>query len=437
MQRKPGGFRPTGFKRKLCSGHQILRDVCHNRTMRCSDIPLFNRNVFMHTQRSRRMFAASCIALVAMLPSCARVAHEPAVSVANADAAQIAKLQQLADSIRTARRFPGLSLAVALADGSIAAVTSGYADTTARVALKTSDKLMQGSVGKTYVAAVAMQLVAEGKLDIDAPIARYLDNVTWLDRIAHARTITVRQIMNHTSGLVRYEFQPQVTAVLRANPYKVWTPEERLAALFDAKPPFAPGEGWEYSDTNYIVLGMIIERITGRTYYSEMQRRLLQPLALRNTIPSDQPELPGLANGYAGLRNDLGGYDASIGADGRFAINPQFEWTGGGIASTTGDLARWAKLLYEGGAFPVALVPRMVDGVPSRLGQNVRYGLGVIVRDTPLGPAWGHSGFFPGYATEMMYFPDLRMSAAVQVNTSSPYPSGLPAILQTSVRAMR
>jgi D-alanyl-D-alanine carboxypeptidase len=118
-------------------------------------------------------------------------------------------------------------------------------------------------------------------------------------------------------------------------------------------------------------------------------------------------------------------------------MNPQFEWTGGGIASTTSDLARWARMLYEGKAFPVELVPRMLESVQSKLGPNARYGLGVIIRPTPLGPTWGHSGFFPGYAIDMMYFPELRMSAAVQVNTSAPYPGGLPGVLQAAIRRVR
>jgi len=319
-------------------------------------------------------------------------------------------------------------------DGRIAAAASGFADTARKTPLTTRDRLLQGSVGKTYVAAVAMQLVAEGLLDLEAPISRYLGNERWFDSLPNGRDATVRQIMQHTSGIVRYEFQPAVTARLRAEPFKVWTPVERLRALFGSTPPFAAGKGWEYSDTNYIVLGMIIERLTGRSYYDEVQRRVLGPLALRNTIPSDRRSLPLVANGYAGPKNDLGGYDASIGVDGLLAINPQFEWTGGGIASTTSDLARWAKLLYEGKAFPAAMLPRMLDGVPARLGPNVRYGLGVMIRPTPLGPSWGHSGFFPGYATEMTYFPMSRIAVAVQVNLTDPYPRGLVPLLQRLAR---
>jgi D-alanyl-D-alanine carboxypeptidase len=342
-------------------------------------------------------------------------------------------LQTILDSARAVGRFPGVTLAVSLSDGRVIAVASGFSDTTRKIPMRTTDRLLQGSVGKTYVSAVAMQLVAEGKLDLAAPISRYLGQEPWFDRLPNARQITVRQLMTHTSGLVRYEFQPAATAELRAHPFKVWTPVDRLTFIFDTKAPFEAGQGWEYSDTNYIVLGMIIERLTGHAYDDELKRRVLVPLRLTNTVPADRPAVPGLANGYAGPKNDLGGYDASV-VDGHLAVNPQFEWTGGGVASTTEDLARWAKLVYEGKAFPESLLPQLLDGVPARLGPNTKYGLGVIIRETPLGTAYGHSGFFPGYATEMLYVPSLKMSAAVQVNVTDPYPRGLVALLLRALR---
>ncbi len=106
--------------------------------------------------------------------------------------------------------------------------------------------------------------------------------------------------------------------------------------------------------------------------------------------------------------------------DGRMVINPQFEWTGGGIASSAEDLARWGKRLYEGGAFDASMIPRLLDGVPARLGQNTKYGLGVIIRETPLGTVYGHSGFFPGYQAEMLYLPAHKADDAFQVNSSVP-----------------
>lgn len=377
-----------------------------------------------------------CCACVATPPPASAPANTPARTTANdvAFAALEQRMRSALDSLRAAAGFPGATLAVALPDGRMVAVATGLSDTARRTPMSPDDLLLQGSVGKTYVAAVALQLVAEGRLDLDAPIARYLGQEPWFDRLPNARRITVRQLMNHTSGLVRYEFQPAAAESLQANPTKTWTPEDRLRIIFDTDAPFAAGEGWEYSDTNYIVLGMIIERVVGMPYYEALRRRILVPFALEHTVPSDRRAIPGLVVGYAGPRNPLGGYDASIGPDGLMAINPQFEWTGGGIASTTRDLVRWAKVLYEGKAFDPALLPQMLDGVPARLGPNTRYGLGVIIRSSAQGPVHGHSGFFPGYATEMLYLPDAGIAAAVQVNTSDPYPRGLLPFLLSVAR---
>ena len=105
--------------------------------------------------------------------------------------------------------------------------------------------------------------------------------------------------------------------------------------------------------------------------------------------------------------------------EGRIAFNPKSEWTGGGVVSTAADLSRWGKLLYEGKAFAPALLPVMLKGVPApELGPDIAYGLGVILRDSELGPTYGHSGFFPGYRTQLLYFPNHRLAVAVQVNTS-------------------
>ena len=363
------------------------------------------------------------------------IALSVAAGAAAAQPPAVALLQHKLDSVRAANRWPGASLAVALADGTRLAVASGMADTLRKVPLHPGNRLLQGSVGKTYVSAVALQLVHEKKLDLDARISTYLGREPWFARLPNAADITVRQLMNHTSGLVRYEFQPAFTAALRADPFKSWTAEERLAFIFGTPAPFAAGAGWEYSDTNYIVLGMIIEQLTGNSYYAELRRRILDPLGLTNTIPSDRPDLPGLANGYAGPRNELGGYDASL-VNGRMAANPGLEWTGGGIASTTEDLARWAQLLYEGKAFDPSLLPVLLDGVPARLGRDAKYGLGVIIRPTPLGITYGHSGFFPGYATEVIYYPDTRVALALQVNVTDPYPRGMVAVLVDVARAL-
>ena len=327
-------------------------------------------------------------------------------------------LQLKLDEWHKAGSFPGATLGVVLANGESFGLAVGFSDRETKTAMRPTDRMLAGSVGKTVAAATALQLIKEGKIGLDDKIEKYFGSEEWFARLPNAKEITVRQLMNHTSGLVRYEFKDQFTKDLTANPEKVWKPAELVAYLLDEKPPFEAGKGWDYSDTNYIVLGMIIEKVTGRKFYEEANRRLLKPLKLTDTIPQDGPRLKGVVQGYAGPNNPFGGTDAMI-VNGKFAINPQFEWTGGGYASTAHDLARWAKMFYEGKAFSPDLLPQVVEGVPApMLGPESKYGLGAIIRKTPAGTSYGHSGFFPGYMSDMMYFPEHKIAVAVQVNTS-------------------
>ncbi len=335
------------------------------------------------------------------------------------------ELQLKLDEWHKAGKFPGATLGVVLANGESFGLAVGFSDSAAKTPMVATDRMLAGSTGKTFAAATALQLVKEGKIDLDAKVEKYLGAEPWFSRLPNANDITVRQLMNHSSGLVRYEFKDTFTKDLTANPEKVWKPAELVAYLLGEKAPFEAGKGWDYSDTNYIVLGMIIEKVTGKKFYDEATKRLIKPLKLSNTIPQDGIRLKGVVQGYAGPNNPFGGKDEMI-SGGKFAINPQFEWTGGGWASTGEDLARWAKMMYEGKAFDPSLVPVMLDGVPAKLGRDTKYGLGVIIRPTQAGLTYGHSGFFPGYMTDMMYFPEQRIAVAVQVNTSVPQSLGKP-----------
>jgi D-alanyl-D-alanine carboxypeptidase len=336
------------------------------------------------------------------------------------------KLQAKLDEWHKNGKFAGATVGVVLADGSSFGLATGFADLQTKRQMKPTDLMLAGSVGKTYAAAVALQLVGEGKINLDEKVEKYLGNEKWFARLPNAKDITVRQLMNHTSGLVRYEFKDQFTKDLTANPDKVWRPEELLAYLFGEKAAFEAGKGWDYSDTNYIVLGMIIEKVSGKKYYDEADRRILKPLNFKNTFPQDSRTIKNLIQGYAGENNPFGGTDAMI-QNGKFAINPQFEWTGGGMVSNSVDLARWAKTMYEGRAFDPKLLPQMLEGVSApMLGRETKYGLGVLIRPTRAGLTYGHSGFFPGYMTDVMYFPEHKIAVAVQVNSSVPQNLGKP-----------
>lgn len=376
-----------------------------------------------------RLVAA--LALVISTAACSRStassgAASPQATAQGVPRADCSRFQPYLDSIHAAGRFAGATLGIAFADGSACGLATGWNDTTAKTRMRPADLFLSGSVGKTYVAAVALQLVGEGRLGLDEKISTYLGREPWFNRLPNARDITVRMLMNHTSGLVRYELNERFLKDLTANPDKVWTPEERIAYLLDATPPFRAGEGWDYSDTNYIVLGLIIERVTGSPLNDEIRRRVLDPLRLASTVPSDRRAIPGLAQGYAGPNNPFGGFDAMI-VNGKFALNPQFEWAGGGYASTAEDLARWMKYLFEGRAYPDSLLRQALDGREARqLGQGVRYGLAAIIRETPMGAVYGHSGFMPGYQTEARYYPAHKFAVAFQFNSSAPGTLGRP-----------
>ena len=379
------------------------------------------------TRMARLLFAVviCCAGSLAATAQTARQKPQDAVETRADSTLLRQKLQEMFDALHAGGKFPGATAGFALADGTSFGLAVGSSNLEAKTAMKPTDLMLQGSVGKTYAAAVALQLIHEKKIGLDDKIEKYLGGEKWFARLPNARDITVRMLLNHTSGLVRYEFKEQFTKDLTSNPDKVWKPEELVAYVLDTAPPFAAGQGWDYSDTNYIVLGMIIERVTKSAYYEQAKKRLLKPLKLNHTVPSDSRVIPGLAQGYAGENNPFGGTNAMIVA-GKFAINPQFEWTGGGMVSNAEDLARWAKAMYEGKAFDASLLPQMLDGVPAKLGKDAKYGLGVIIRPTQAGPSYGHSGFFPGYMTDVMYFPETKIAVAVQVNSSVPRNLGKP-----------
>lgn len=371
---------------------------------------------------TRLGLAAVAALAFAAAPDAQRIARGDVREVVLNTHPATAAAQAVVDAALAGGTAPGISAAIVFLDRQAIAVTAGVADRETKTPLTPLHRMMIGSVGKTFAAARALQMVESGDLALDDPVSKYLGGEPWFSRLPNGASATIRHLMTHTSGLVRYEFKPAFASDLRANPDREWKPEELLAYVFDETPPFAPGQGWEYSDTNYIVLGMILERVRDQPYYLQVDRALLRKMRRHRFVPSTTRTLPGLAQGYTGAGDPLLGVAGPVLVDGKFVVNPQFEWTGGGYAGTPVSLAIWAQMLYRGGgAFRSAdTVKLMIDSaVPSKLGPNAKYGLGVIVRSgTPVGEVWGHSGFFPGYLTEMIYLPERGLAVAVQINTS-------------------
>jgi D-alanyl-D-alanine carboxypeptidase len=161
---------------------------------------------------------------------------------------------------------------------------------------------------------------------------------------------------------------------------------------------------------------MIIERVTKQPYYDELQRRILKPLDLKDTSPADRPKLRGLVSGYTNEPN-LFSLPREVAHDETYGINPQAEWTGGGLICTSRDLADWAHMLYRGRVFNDKTRACMLDAVKTTLGPNKLYGIGVMIRDGKFGKVFGHAGWVAGYVSTMAYYEDHGFAIAVQTNT--------------------
>lgn len=323
----------------------------------------------------------------------------------------------LLDQFVEAGRSPGVSVAIAKPDGSLMAWARGWEDPGSEQKLSTDHYLMSGSIGKTYFAALAAELMEEGRMKPEDRLAQYLGDLDWYARLPNAQTVTIDSLLKHTSGVMDHVRMPEFFAQAEAEPQKQWTRAELMAFLLDEEPLFAVDEGWAYADANYILLGMALEKELGESVYREVWRRYLQPLGLHQTRENNSYDLPGLAQGWHILGTDWQEAKPVI-RNGAFYLNPQMEWCGGGYRSTTSDLAKWGAELFAGRAVSAPARQRMLDAaVDAQLYPGDRYGYGVIVASTPAGPAWGHSGWFPGYLSEMMWLPELGVCVAVQVNS--------------------
>jgi D-alanyl-D-alanine carboxypeptidase len=364
------------------------------------------------------------LSLLVLAPLVAGAPAHP--SPARSQAAHAAAIDARLARLVAETKVPGVSVGIVTADGA-SVHCAGFADREAEREMTPEDLLCAGSTGKTFVAAVVLQLVAEEKIALDALAGEYLGDEEWFERLPNAGELTIENLLSHRSGLPRYVFRPEFSQDLVADPDRAWTPVDDLAYVFDQPPTHAADEAFSYSDTGFLVLGLVVEKVTGASLYDEVQRRLLDPLELHHVRPQTGRTIPGLAQGYAGQNDPLGLPDLMLDAEGRFCINPAFEYAGGGFASSGGDLARWIHALHLGDVVTPDLRERMGTGRPApELGRGVGYGFGTIVWPTPHGEARGHEGFFPGYLSVARTWPEHELSVAVQVNTSDFRAVGMP-----------
>ncbi len=332
------------------------------------------------------------------------------------------------------RGYPGITFAYCLPEGRCDSVAVGYSDIGHRVAMRPDDRMPAGSIGKTFVAALIMQLVEEARLGLDDRIGKYLGREPWFQRLANSSEITVRMLLMMRSGLGGAGNVLRLAANdFHRNPEQLWTYVDRLPLDVPAK--FPAGTDFEYRDENYDLAAAVVEKVTDDSYYTEVNRRILIPLRLQGTYPqinAGHRHLPGVVNGYQ-RRDDTFSLPTDISTNGTFAVSLSCEWGGGGLVSNARDLAFWARALYGGRFLNDAALAEMLHSTsPYRAWGSTEtsatdlYGLGVFIYSTPYGTAYGHSGYIMGYRSAMVYLPKYDLSVALQTNTDYIMRDGKP-----------
>lgn len=338
---------------------------------------------------------------------------------------------------RTLERFqsqhelPGITASYILPSGKSYSAAAGWADLEREEAMTVESRMLAASIGKTFVAATMVSLAREQAVELDAPVSDWLGHKSWFTRIPNHKSMTLRHLLNHTSGLPNHVYVPAFTDAVSRQwraPGNPFTPEVLISFVLDAEPLFPPGESWAYTDTGYVLIGMVIEAITARTYYEELNDRFLGPLRLEATTPSDRRSLSKLAAGYVAADNPFSFPPKTTDQNGRLIWHPGLEWTGGGLISTSRDLAHWGDALFRGQALPGEDLNTMHESVPiSAAKPGIHYGLGITIdRSGPISPVYGHGGWIPGYSSSLRHYPGSGITIAFQVNSDRISHNALP-----------
>jgi len=308
-------------------------------------------------------------------------------------------------------------------------VVAGFADLASGEKATPAHRFRIASNTKAFTAAVVLQLVGERRLTLDTPVEH------WLPGVVGGRPITVRQLLNHTSGLHDPTDNPEFWKPVLADPAHVYRPQAIVAAAAAHPLTAPPGTRHSYSNTNYLVAGLLIEQVTGRSAVLQVYQRILVPLHLVHTsFPLSDPRIHGRhLHGY-----DLKRKDVTI-------FSPSYDWTAGAMISTVDDLARFHRALFDGTLLPPDLLRELKTTVP--VNAMTDYGLGVERRTLPCSDGttrslWGNTGGGPGYHSYSLITEDADRQLVLALNlydiradlaNESPVPPAdlLPALTTT------
>ncbi|MEW9556291.1 serine hydrolase domain-containing protein [Nonomuraea sp. NPDC050783] len=300
--------------------------------------------------------------------------------------------------------------------------TAGVADRESGRERCQEDRFRVGSVTKAFTATVVLKLVAEGRLSLGDPVERWLPGVVGGN--GHdGREITVRQLLNQTSGIFNYTLDPRLLSAyvgpgFLEHRFDHFSPGDLVAVAMRNAPAFAPGTSWGYSNTNFVLAAMIAERITGNSFAAELDRLVIEPLGLGGTyLPGEET---GLRGPHGRQYSTLMLAEPGAPVHDVTELNASSAWAAGGLVSTAGDLHRFYRALLGGRLLPPALEEEMFTGVPTEGGQwipGTTYGLGVFWQRLPGGTTvWGGGGAIHGSWTYAMGSRDGSRFAVANIN---------------------
>jgi CubicO group peptidase (beta-lactamase class C family) len=346
-----------------------------------------------------RILVLATVFVVATLVAPAVRAQGAAVTL-DRDAV-VAGIDAVAEGSIRRRGTPGMSVGVALGGETLLTRGYGLADLENGVPATEGTVYRIGSVTKQFTAVATMMLVDSGQLELDAPLDRFLP-----DYPSGGRTVTIEHLLTHTSGIASYTSQPAFRETI---PLEL-SHEELLALFQDVPFDFEPGAGWNYSNSGYYLLGMIIERVTGREYADFLREEIALPLDLRSTRYGDvRPIIPNRARGYD--PDGEGGFVncAPMGMNAPGAA--------GALVSTVIDLLAWQRALDEHRIVSAEAYDRM--RTPARLadGRETDYGFGLSIGELDGHRRVSHGGGINGFTSHLARFPDEELTVVVLTNT--------------------
>ncbi|MFJ4654453.1 serine hydrolase domain-containing protein [Nocardia sp. NPDC088792] len=346
-----------------------------------------------------------------------RASSAPPSTSGTAAPSDTTELQRDADAIRDVG-VTGVQVNLVAADGSNAVVTSGVADIASKSPVPPDGYFRMASATKTFTATVILQLVGEGKLALDDTVDKWLPGVVQGNGNDGTK-ITVRQLLNHTSGVFYAPpFDLSSPTDYRQHADDAPAPAEVVAASMQHRPTFAPGTGWSYSNTGYLLLGLIIDKVTGKPWFEEVNSRIITPLGLKHTsYPGAATTIPTPhATGYTQWPS--GGLADTT--DGRIG---QFADSAGALITTTADLNTFFRALLGGRLLHPEQLAEMKQTVDTddeirSVFPGARYGLGLFSVELSCGGRyWMHGGDITGYKTRDGVTDDGTRSVVISMST--------------------